>query len=68
MAESFYAFIGLWGLFYKGRYQRMDVNIPLTGKDNATIVFFRNKMMDNRKKVILINYNQEAFKNFLTTT
>jgi hypothetical protein len=50
MAERFYAFIGLWGLFYKGRDQRTDVKILFTGQDNATIGFFRNKMMDNRKR------------------
>jgi hypothetical protein len=62
-----YASIGLWGLFYKGRDQRTDLKIPFTGKDNATVGFFRNKMMVRLKSEI-INYNQEAFKNFLTIT
>jgi hypothetical protein len=50
MDERFYAFIGLWGLFYKGRDHRADVNIIFTGQDNVAIGFFRNKMMDNRKR------------------
>jgi hypothetical protein len=49
MAGRFYAFLGLWGHFYKGKDQRKYVKILFTGKDNATIGFFRNKMMDNKK-------------------
>jgi hypothetical protein len=50
MAESFYASIGLWGLFYIGRDQRTDIKILFTGQDNATIGFFSNKMMVSRKR------------------
>jgi hypothetical protein len=64
----FYASIRIWSLSYKGKDSRTDVKILFTGKDNATIGFFRNKMMESRKKVRLINYNQESFKNLLTTT
>jgi hypothetical protein len=42
--------IGLWGLCYKGKDQRTDIKILFTGQDNATIGFFRNKVMDNRKR------------------
>jgi hypothetical protein len=50
MVERFYAFIGLWGLFYKGRDHGIDVKILFTEQDNAVVGFFRNKMMDSRKR------------------
>ena len=50
MDGRFYAFLGLWGMFYKGRDQREDVNILFTRQDNGNIGFFRDKMMDNRKR------------------
>jgi hypothetical protein len=53
MVERVYTFIGLWGLFYKGRDQGTDVKILFTRKDNATIGFFRNKIMDNRKRRVV---------------
>jgi hypothetical protein len=48
-----YASIGLWGLFYKDRDQRTYIKILFTGQDNATIGFFRNKVMDSRKGEII---------------
>ena len=72
MVERFYAFIGLWGLFYKGRYQGKDVKILFTVQDNETIGFFRNKMMDIRKgkdwliitkKHLIISWIQPKKKN-----
>ena len=68
MVERLYAFIGLWIPSYKGKDSIIDIQILFTGQDNATIGFFINKMMDDKKKARLINYDQEEFKNFLTTT